>query len=563
MKNRNFEEDLSLTEKSPPGWTGTVKAMKKHMPDKKAFALAWSMYKKGAKPHYKATSSSTSDETPVLKKKYQEGIAGQLEAAMSEERNFLDAPVPANAVKEIQKILKGGRAVDKDALAHMIHKITWKKKDSQGKRLGITAGGVGMVIKELEKQGKVSIDDDKVKLEGVDNGLDDVFQETVELSEAGKHYYDGKDYYVDTAFINAIGDTMPKMALDSFGFGEFSLKGNGNSIEFDRMRGKKFKGQSGRSHKIYDNKGGKLVKELIRSMEAKNRSELVRENVDVVDRIDCLVEKRKGPPSQPPLDPSELRSDNPELVSVLMRSTEQTRRFIRAIYHVEEVAADLVEAAKETERLRRTEGLEYAMRRSNLGNVARAFDAETKKIYGHFAEGRNAMNQLAKMAKISTRRTGKRKAPSKATKEITATNLVRDVLQITSRMGAIIREAAEMGSVTIREGEKLLNRKSVISGEKLQDRLTAYVQAYLDFRDLVSSGLYNTIRGVVRRLNEMGERLMKMNEGVEWPMLSLPWEEDPDFENIWEDSGDIVFMDDIDYSLGTTSQARGWLQAVS
>lgn len=48
----------SLDEKAPPGFKGTVKAMKADgIPDERAFALAWSMYKKGAKSHRKADGS--------------------------------------------------------------------------------------------------------------------------------------------------------------------------------------------------------------------------------------------------------------------------------------------------------------------------------------------------------------------------------------------------------------------------------------------------------------------------------------------------------------------------
>lgn len=71
-KEEWFEVVNSLSEESPPGWSGTVKAMKKHMPDSKAFALAWTMYKKGANPHYKDQGSSTSDGKPEKKKKYKE-----------------------------------------------------------------------------------------------------------------------------------------------------------------------------------------------------------------------------------------------------------------------------------------------------------------------------------------------------------------------------------------------------------------------------------------------------------------------------------------------------------
>lgn len=44
-----------LDEVSPPGWEGSVKAMKKHKDIDNPWALAWSMKNKGAKAHYKAT----------------------------------------------------------------------------------------------------------------------------------------------------------------------------------------------------------------------------------------------------------------------------------------------------------------------------------------------------------------------------------------------------------------------------------------------------------------------------------------------------------------------------
>jgi hypothetical protein len=61
-------------EVSPPGWSGTVKAMKKHKDIDNPFALAWSMKKKGDKPHYKPEpkDSSKSDKEPEKKEKYKE-----------------------------------------------------------------------------------------------------------------------------------------------------------------------------------------------------------------------------------------------------------------------------------------------------------------------------------------------------------------------------------------------------------------------------------------------------------------------------------------------------------
>jgi hypothetical protein len=1014
-----IKEEAELTEKAPPGWAGTVKAMKKHMPDERAFALAWSMYKKGAEPHYKALPSTKSDKEPELKKKYKKagGVAEQLQSALAEGINLAGA-VPANAVKVIQQVLKGG-SPDKDALANIVHKKTWKQKDSKGKRLGITALGAMNVIRELEKQGKVSIKDDKVHLEWDDleesvslpaevlavadyvagkkgkvsaaelmrrfrmtrtwakkilavakrafrgagiprgemlrarsdparyfrekvlpvlekwpgpksmapataedledtMGMDALFEAAIEeelLAEKGSHYYDGKNYYVDTAFLNAIGDTMKGMSLDHMGFGEFSLKGNGKSVEFDRMRGKKFKGQSGRSHQVYDNKKGALVKELIKQMEKKGRSELVREAVEdddgllfevfdlsemsperaawlgisvaepkespvgalakkmralvakiknplykmsaedlkgtlakhgvkamvwkkddryvlhvpkrqatkaknilstlhkymgvkeevelseageikkaqdyarevaaeiarlrgwsgkvpkkVTDDIFATLERHrsvytaffsggtppkkaakaiqnrewmkreetelseqewtdalrlvrmvteglpqlrkkyffarfgpqyvvpqvyvqyadvpkgtktskavdcdkqvmlkvqpftkkgdaKGPlevkvhyskrkdigfkpkkgsveeiakhivgflkkhdakevkgghmklaasmadqldaalwespinedwtdtsvlawPEEAPepeitesgggsdmdelferaavkaqaLSPEDFRSDNQMLIRELQRSVDQTRRFVRSIYHMEEVALELAHAAKETERIRRTAGVERAMRRSPINNATRSFAAQASSLYGSFAEGRNAMMAVAKMARIPTRRTAKRRPVPKVTGEITASNLVRNVNQIAAKMGASIREAGELGSVAIREAEKLLNQKSVIGGDKLAERIGAIVQIYLDFRDQVSEGLFKMIASVVRRMNEISKRLMAMyEEEQDIPVLTLPWAEDPDFEGV--DDEIVVISDD-----GGYSQGNGWLEAVA
>jgi len=1178
---------IPLTEKAPPGWSGTVKAMKRHMPTEKAFALAWDMYKKGAKPHYKSTGSTTNDKEPELKKKYQkEGLAGQLAGALEEGsrsgkefkkgdivrytgkflRNIgMQAGGPING-KVVGFVKMGGGKMwpkvlwsDRDephavAPLNIEHDPRFKRKGLQHKPVYFESEDLNDLFEaELEesislpadiiaisdfvssKEGNVSESDlmrrfqmtrtwakkvlkvAKVAFRGAGiprdemkraranpgryfrekvmpvleklyaaklkprkkeedlMGLDNLFEEAIEeelLTEKGKHYYDGKSYHADTAFLNSIGDAMPGMKLKHMGFGEFSLEGNGKSIEFDRMRGKKFKGQSGRSHQVYDNKEGKLVKELIKNMEKKGRSELVREEVELeegrqtgddapveptikdfsIAPITRVVKKKKqwtegdlkhaiymvvrdqyykkfkptfgrgadedhfrhvaqqfihklrrdgklthigyadrsgkvvkhgygdfvlaveaaeldeaekgklpteaelvafmkekpgrtisvldlgyafglspqvvtgffkklvkkgtlelvqaapgrkrvsrtasyklaegielaelfweraeeAPPQisparyaknkmlvrapsatgyktraarladalkgkwtnrergyimsktkaeklkklytdgwdadfytgklEPPkktegieliearwsdalelcqtvtkglpqlkkkhffcrfgpqyitpqviieysdvpkgsktgeivncpkqvkfkvapfkkdgdadgdvkvtvhysnqkdigfkpmkgsvdavgkhivkflkqhdskgmklaasmandlhlalmegpieedwfdlsvlsctdadleavleelegldegvlskagkaavvaalllglgeaalardvdisnyqgrartvLDLSqrkstgkkigdllkrygvtegelserapataavgELRSDNQELRRELERSVDQTRKFVRSVYHLEEVAEELAHAAQETERIRRTAGVERAMQRSPLGNAARSFEAETKKLYGPFAEGRNAMTRLAKMARISTRRAGKRKGPSVPTREITATNLVREVLQVTARMNSVIRESAELGSVAIREGEKLLNQKSVITGDKLTDRLSAYVQVYLDFRDQVSVGLFKMIASVTRRMNEVTRRLMKMQEGVEHGLhiVVLPWASDPDFEQMWEDE-DIAIIGD-----GVYSQGKGWLEAVA
>jgi len=75
--------------------------------------------------------------------------------------------------------------------------------------------------------------------------------------------------YVDTDFINAVGK-LPGMEVKHMGFGEFTLVTPKGEVEFDRMRGKNFPGQSGRSHKFYPENLGRKV---IEQMERKNLSE--------------------------------------------------------------------------------------------------------------------------------------------------------------------------------------------------------------------------------------------------------------------------------------------------
>lgn len=54
-----FRETEKITEKSPKGWSGTTKAMKKHKDITNPFALSYYMKKHGAKSHYKPEKEST------------------------------------------------------------------------------------------------------------------------------------------------------------------------------------------------------------------------------------------------------------------------------------------------------------------------------------------------------------------------------------------------------------------------------------------------------------------------------------------------------------------------
>ena len=84
--------------------------------------------------------------------------------------------------------------------------------------------------------------------------------------EKGHYHRDGEDIYVDSNLVNSSKNVIPDSELVHYGFGEFAMRTPGGKIDFDRINGKDFEGQYGRSHRIYDNAGGKLVKELLEGM---------------------------------------------------------------------------------------------------------------------------------------------------------------------------------------------------------------------------------------------------------------------------------------------------------
>ena len=142
----------------------------------------------------------------------------------------------------------------------------------------------------LQRSGKVKTFETPVaspKLESFDSSalsgqLEEALSEPLHEEQQAHHFHDGKSWYVDTGFISASEKALPGFSLSHMGFGEFSLKGPEGEIEFDRMRGKDFPGQVGRSHKLYDNKDGALIKKLIAAMKGKSQ-EMKAESLDEAD----------------------------------------------------------------------------------------------------------------------------------------------------------------------------------------------------------------------------------------------------------------------------------------
>jgi hypothetical protein len=65
IEAKSVKTEETVQEVSPPGWSGTVKAMKKHKNISNPFALAWSMKNKGAKSHIKAEETEIVDESVI------------------------------------------------------------------------------------------------------------------------------------------------------------------------------------------------------------------------------------------------------------------------------------------------------------------------------------------------------------------------------------------------------------------------------------------------------------------------------------------------------------------
>ena len=78
---------------------------------------------------------------------------------------------------------------------------------------------------------------------------------------AGHHQGTDGKWYVDTAFINKC-QRVPGVSVEHMGFGEFYAETPKGRVDFDRMRGKKFEGQSGRSHQMYGEGADWLVKQV-------------------------------------------------------------------------------------------------------------------------------------------------------------------------------------------------------------------------------------------------------------------------------------------------------------
>lgn len=99
IEQQEKQATTQVQEVSPPGWGGTVERMKKHKEIDNPFALAWSMKKKGYKPHYKEEAEQVDEKwgkpttvSPEERGKYK----GRSKAELLKQYNALKARGPHN-----------------------------------------------------------------------------------------------------------------------------------------------------------------------------------------------------------------------------------------------------------------------------------------------------------------------------------------------------------------------------------------------------------------------------------------------------------------------------------
>ena len=149
-----------------------------------------------------------------------------------------------------------------------------KAKFPQGEKMTVeeVSKVVGPEFKEMNENPPKEVVELKEEMEK--KSFDLLPSEIARQAASGGHHFIDADgsVYVDTAFLNSIRG-IPGTSLEHLGFGEFYAETPKGQVDFDRMRGKEFPGQSGRSHKLYG-KGG-ADKWLLEQMIEKGQTEEV------------------------------------------------------------------------------------------------------------------------------------------------------------------------------------------------------------------------------------------------------------------------------------------------
>jgi len=129
---------------------------------------------------------------------------------------------------------------------------------------------------------------DLIKKKALKNGDQQLGESLNE--DAKKVWKKNGKLFVDSDFVNFSKGKLPGNGLKHAGYGDFYLDLVGGVITFMRHHDK-FDGMSGRSHTMSDDKGGKLMAQLIKKMGAKIIQESINENEGGTNSASKLANK--------------------------------------------------------------------------------------------------------------------------------------------------------------------------------------------------------------------------------------------------------------------------------
>jgi hypothetical protein len=143
-----------------------------------------------------------------------------------------------------------------------------------------------------------------------------------------------------------------------------------------------------------------------------------------------------------------------------------------------------------------------------VANALSRWNSTLASIYSSFFESREGMYRVAAHLKIPTKRFSKKGAKSDAA---SASNeqLESEIASLASGMTGAIKAMADQGAKVLKDAEALSAQWAKVPPQESDPAATELVNAYLDFRDMASVGLFARMAGLMKRLNLRAKRVKR------------------------------------------------------
>jgi hypothetical protein len=212
----------------------------------------------------------------------------------------------------------------------------------------------------------------------------------------------------------------------------------------------------------------------------------------------------------------------------LLDTANNWRSFIRMGDQYLESIQKVIEAAKAASDA--SDALAARRANADVSGAMRRVVAVTGKAYENFKNGRITLYEVAKLYKLSTKRSSPKYGKSPSPLKMQSDSDLRKALsQSGAGMGKGIREMLDLGARASNEF-----RMAAQADEDMPPELAAaLVNRGLDFRDAVSTNIFARTNSVMRRAAELSKRsweLMMMEDSkLGW---DPPWGHDPEIGNV-------------------------------